>query len=101
MDQGPGLVLARGGRFAVNCGVVGKPDHDGDPAVHYALVDPPAKVPPSIAIRRSPHRIAPTQRRGSSTRLRTPSPLRLRNLSSPRGAFWRPNGSRSAGTRPS
>ena len=26
-----------GGRFAVNCGVVGKPDHDGDPAVHYAL----------------------------------------------------------------
>jgi len=29
----------RGGRFAVNCGVVGKPDHDGDPAVHYALVE--------------------------------------------------------------
>ncbi|MDR9404633.1 MAG: metallophosphoesterase family protein [Halothece sp. Uz-M2-17] len=27
------------GRFAVNCGVVGKPDHDGDPAVHYALLD--------------------------------------------------------------
>lgn len=26
------------GRLAVNCGVVGKPDHDGDPAVHYALV---------------------------------------------------------------
>jgi len=26
------------GRFAVNCGVVGKPDHDGDPAVHYALL---------------------------------------------------------------
>lgn len=25
-------------RFAVNCGVVGKPDHDGDPAVHYALL---------------------------------------------------------------
>ena len=24
-------------RFAVNCGVVGKPDHDGDPAIHYAL----------------------------------------------------------------
>jgi hypothetical protein len=23
--------------FAVNCGVVGKPDHDGDPAIHYAL----------------------------------------------------------------
>ncbi len=28
-----------GGRFVVNCGVVGKPDHDGDPAVHYAMVD--------------------------------------------------------------
>lgn len=26
------------GRFAVNCGVVGKPDNDGDPAVHYAIV---------------------------------------------------------------
>ncbi len=29
------------GRFAVNCGVVGKPDHDGDPSVHYALIDLP------------------------------------------------------------
>lgn len=27
-----------GSRFAVNCGVVGKSDHDGDPAVHYALL---------------------------------------------------------------
>lgn len=27
------------GRLAINCGVVGKPDHDGDPAVHYALLD--------------------------------------------------------------
>ena len=27
-----------GDRFAVNCGVVGKSDHDGDPAVHYALL---------------------------------------------------------------
>lgn len=26
-----------GERFALNCGVVGKPDHDGDPAVHYAI----------------------------------------------------------------
>ena len=26
------------GRFAVNAGVVGKPDHDGDPAVHYAML---------------------------------------------------------------
>lgn len=29
-----------GNRFAVNCGVVGKSDHDGDPAVHYALLRP-------------------------------------------------------------
>ena len=28
-----------GGRFACNVGVTGKPDHDGDPAVHYALVE--------------------------------------------------------------
>ena len=27
-----------GGRFAANVGVVGKPDHDGDLAVHYAIV---------------------------------------------------------------
>jgi diadenosine tetraphosphatase ApaH/serine/threonine PP2A family protein phosphatase len=27
------------GRFAVNCGVTGKPDHDGDPAVHYAIIE--------------------------------------------------------------
>jgi diadenosine tetraphosphatase ApaH/serine/threonine PP2A family protein phosphatase len=26
------------GRIFVNCGVTGKPDHDGDPAVHYAIV---------------------------------------------------------------
>lgn len=26
------------GRFAANCGVVGKPDHDGDLAVHYAVI---------------------------------------------------------------
>lgn len=26
------------GRLALNAGVVGKPDHDGDPAVHYALL---------------------------------------------------------------
>lgn len=28
-----------GNRLAVNCGAVGKPDHDGDPAVHYAVLD--------------------------------------------------------------
>lgn len=27
-----------GGRVAFNAGVVGKPDHDGDPAVHYGLL---------------------------------------------------------------
>lgn len=31
------------GRLAVNCGAVGKPDHDGDPAVHYALYTPGAE----------------------------------------------------------
>jgi diadenosine tetraphosphatase ApaH/serine/threonine PP2A family protein phosphatase len=41
----------RGGRFAVNCGVVGKSDHDGDPAVHYALIDLD-DGPPRIEIRR-------------------------------------------------
>ncbi len=40
------------GRFAVNCGVVGKPDHDGDTAVHYALVDLPATGEANIEIRR-------------------------------------------------
>jgi diadenosine tetraphosphatase ApaH/serine/threonine PP2A family protein phosphatase len=38
-------------RFAVNCGVVGKSDHDGDPAIHYALVNP-ADSSFSIQIRR-------------------------------------------------
>jgi diadenosine tetraphosphatase ApaH/serine/threonine PP2A family protein phosphatase len=42
----------RGGRFAVNCGAVGKPDHDGDPAVHYALIDLPRDQDPTIEIRR-------------------------------------------------
>lgn len=27
------------GFLALNCGVTGKPDHDGDPAVHYALLE--------------------------------------------------------------
>jgi diadenosine tetraphosphatase ApaH/serine/threonine PP2A family protein phosphatase len=42
----------RGGRFAVNCGAVGKPDHDGDPAVHYALIDLSASGDARIEIRR-------------------------------------------------
>ena len=28
--------------FAMNCGVTGKPDHDGDTAVHYALLEAPS-----------------------------------------------------------
>jgi diadenosine tetraphosphatase ApaH/serine/threonine PP2A family protein phosphatase len=40
------------GRFAVNCGVVGKPDNDGDPAVHYALIELLAGGAPRIEIRR-------------------------------------------------
>jgi diadenosine tetraphosphatase ApaH/serine/threonine PP2A family protein phosphatase len=40
------------GRFAVNCGVVGKPDHDGDTAVHYAMIDLPATDEARIDIRR-------------------------------------------------
>jgi len=42
----------RGGRFAVNCGVTGKPDHDGDPAVHYALIALAAGEEPRLEIRR-------------------------------------------------
>mgnify|MGYP000086890701 CR=1 FL=1 len=34
----PWVRYLAGGRFALNAGVVGKPDHDGDPAVHYALL---------------------------------------------------------------
>jgi diadenosine tetraphosphatase ApaH/serine/threonine PP2A family protein phosphatase len=48
----PFVRLLRGGRFAVNCGVVGKPDHDGDPAVHYALLDLPEGREPRVEIRR-------------------------------------------------
>lgn len=50
----PFVRMLRGGRFAVNCGVVGKPDHDGDPAVHYARVEL-CDGAPSIEIRRVPY----------------------------------------------
>lgn len=40
------------GRFAANCGVVGKPDNDGDPAVHYAILTVEAGKLQDIAIRR-------------------------------------------------
>ena len=39
------------GRFAVNCGVVGKPDHDGDTAVHYAVIDLPCSGKATAEIR--------------------------------------------------
>ncbi|MBI1355839.1 MAG: hypothetical protein GC160_15980 [Acidobacteria bacterium] len=48
----PWVRLLGDGRFAANCGVVGKPDHDGDPAVHYAMLRLSAEAPPSIEIRR-------------------------------------------------
>ena len=35
----PWVRVLPGGRVAFNAGVAGKPDHDGDPAVHYALLD--------------------------------------------------------------
>ncbi|MBM4261599.1 MAG: hypothetical protein FJ145_09220 [Deltaproteobacteria bacterium] len=38
-------------RFAVNCGTAGKPDNDGDPAVHYAVLNA-ATAPWQIQIRR-------------------------------------------------
>ena len=34
----PWVRMLPGKRFAANVGVTGKPDHDGDPAVHYAMV---------------------------------------------------------------
>jgi diadenosine tetraphosphatase ApaH/serine/threonine PP2A family protein phosphatase len=40
------------GRFAVNCGVVGKPDHDGDTAVHYAVIDLENEGEGTVEIRR-------------------------------------------------
>jgi hypothetical protein len=39
-------------RLALNCGTVGKPDNDGDPAVHYALLQTPARQPWSATLRR-------------------------------------------------
>lgn len=39
-------------RFAVNCGVCGKPDHDHDAAVHYATVDLRSTDTPVLNIER-------------------------------------------------
>ncbi len=48
----PWIRELRGGRFAVNCGAVGKPDHDGDPAVHYAMITLAKAGAPALEIRR-------------------------------------------------
>ena len=40
------------GRFAANCGVCGKPDHDGDPSVHYATLPLRAGTVPQPRIER-------------------------------------------------
>ena len=47
----PWLWEGEEGRFACNVGAVGKPDHDADPAVHYALLDM-AENPWQLALRR-------------------------------------------------
>ncbi len=39
-------------RFAANCGVCGKPDHDCDPAVHYATVELRLGTAPAVHIAR-------------------------------------------------
>jgi diadenosine tetraphosphatase ApaH/serine/threonine PP2A family protein phosphatase len=43
--------LARG-QLAFNCGTVGKPDNDGDPAVHYAFLHASKQLPWTATIRR-------------------------------------------------
>jgi diadenosine tetraphosphatase ApaH/serine/threonine PP2A family protein phosphatase len=48
----PWIRRLRHGRFAANCGVVGKPDHDADPAVHYLLLDLPADGSLRLEMRR-------------------------------------------------
>ena len=39
-------------RFAINCGVCGKPDHDHDAAVHFAIVELRANEAPGLSIDR-------------------------------------------------
>ena len=48
----PWVRMLPGGRFAANVGVTGKPDHDGDPAVHYAIVAEVSGETPSPVIQR-------------------------------------------------
>ncbi|MFO0734867.1 MAG: metallophosphoesterase family protein [Labilithrix sp.] len=55
----PWIRQLRGGRFAVNCGAVGKPDHDGDRAVHYAMIDLPSQGEARLEIRRVEYDVEP------------------------------------------
>ncbi len=41
----PWMLRVPGKRFALNCGVVGKPDHDADPAVHFAILELLPEIP--------------------------------------------------------
>lgn len=55
----PWIRHLRGGRFAVNCGAVGKPDHDGDRAVHYAMINLPKDSEAKLEIRRVEYDVEP------------------------------------------
>jgi diadenosine tetraphosphatase ApaH/serine/threonine PP2A family protein phosphatase len=48
----PWLRQLSDGRLAFNCGTVGKPDNDGDPAVHYAFLHVSGQRPWTATIRR-------------------------------------------------
>lgn len=48
----PWIRRLNGHRFAVNCGVCGKPDHDHDAAVHFAMIDLTPGSAPGLSIER-------------------------------------------------
>jgi hypothetical protein len=48
----PWIRRLAGNRFAMNCGVCGKPDHDHDAAVHYATVELRSGEPHRLSIER-------------------------------------------------
>lgn len=48
----PWIRHLKDGRFAANCGVVGKPDNDGDPAIHYLMVTVATDSVQNIVIQR-------------------------------------------------
>ncbi len=59
-----------GAAFAVNCGAVGLPDDDGDPAVHYALVAFD-KEEPKVSIERVVYDVDSWARRLEAERMET------------------------------